>query len=420
VAQHSQPAVPLIWGVVMSVINFARYVLVMSALVVSAVAEVASISGAVLNKTTGKPSSGDEVILVDVSADMREVARIRTNVLGHFQFQGFQRNTPHVVRIIHDGVRYDSTVSSTDQAVNVTVFNSTAAVKAVKTSVQAVRIEAAGENFRITEMLTVLNSSNPPETVTKRQLFWLTLPKSATIISSAAQAPDSDALENVAVAVPKEERAYFNFPLRPGTTKIQMQYEMPSSGQARFVPYAPFPAETLGVVFSNSLKFETSQLSGYVRDSDQHGDLAEVIHDVATGSAPSFTISAATEGILDTNKERGDSLAGVLSLADRSSGNRSASLTTPNEQALPLRWVIVAISTVVCMITVVLFRRRRKASAPQFASGSGQPEKALKDQFFDLESARIQNRISKAGYTRSRSSLERRLAAMSSGSTARD
>ncbi len=61
-----------------TVVKCTQRFLLIGALALPAFASAASISGTVVNKTTGKPSAGDEVLLIDVSADMTEAARTRS------------------------------------------------------------------------------------------------------------------------------------------------------------------------------------------------------------------------------------------------------------------------------------------------------------------------------------------------------
>ena len=254
-------------------VKCAQRFLLIGALALPPVASSASISGTVVNKTTGKPSAGDEALLIDVSADMTEAARTRSNHSGHFQFHVSQRSASRLVRVVHGGVRYESAIASTGEPLDVTVFDSTPAIVGVKSSVQAMRIETNADHLRVTELLTLVNSSNPPRTIQKQQLFWLTLPPEASVLSSIAQGPQEDAVEFVAMALPNESRCYFNFPLRPCTTTIQLQYQVPYSGTLTLVPHIPFPAETFGIVLPSSLQFEASEIGTYTKDSDQHGDL---------------------------------------------------------------------------------------------------------------------------------------------------
>jgi len=96
--------------------------------------------------------------------------------------------------VMHGGVRYEPAISSTGEPLDVTVFDSTPAISDVKSSVQAMRIETDADHLRVTEMLTLVNSSNPPRTIQKQQLFWLTLPPGASVLSSVAQGPQEDAV----------------------------------------------------------------------------------------------------------------------------------------------------------------------------------------------------------------------------------
>ena len=54
------------------------------ALLPAAAALAGPISGTVTNKTTGKPSAGDTVVLVEMQAGLSEVAHATTDARGHF------------------------------------------------------------------------------------------------------------------------------------------------------------------------------------------------------------------------------------------------------------------------------------------------------------------------------------------------
>ena len=50
-------------------------------------AQAASVTGTVTNKTTGKPSAGDQVVLVDVQAGMADAATATTDSKGQYSLQ---------------------------------------------------------------------------------------------------------------------------------------------------------------------------------------------------------------------------------------------------------------------------------------------------------------------------------------------
>src|SRR5579859_6965642 len=87
-------------------IFFCAVVLVLSAM--DAVA--AEVSGKVTNKTTGGPATGDEVLLMDVSADMKEAGRTRTDGSGNFHFRVAREGVPWLITVTHASVRYEASV----------------------------------------------------------------------------------------------------------------------------------------------------------------------------------------------------------------------------------------------------------------------------------------------------------------------
>src|SRR5664280_1067449 len=60
---------------------------VLALLLTGALAQAATYTGTVTNKTNGKPSAGDSVVLVDVQAGMSEAATATTDARGHYSLQ---------------------------------------------------------------------------------------------------------------------------------------------------------------------------------------------------------------------------------------------------------------------------------------------------------------------------------------------
>ena len=68
-------------------------------------AQAATVTGTVSNKTTGKPSAGDTVVLVDVGAGMSEVTTATTDGKGHYSLQS-PGTGAYLVRVNHQGANY--------------------------------------------------------------------------------------------------------------------------------------------------------------------------------------------------------------------------------------------------------------------------------------------------------------------------
>ena len=65
--------------------SFAIYLrLFVSVLILGAIASAGTITGTVKNVTRGKPSAGDDVVLIKLQGSMQESARTKTDASGHF------------------------------------------------------------------------------------------------------------------------------------------------------------------------------------------------------------------------------------------------------------------------------------------------------------------------------------------------
>src|ERR1700750_3170102 len=74
-------------------------------LLLGASAYAASVSGTVTNKTTGRPSSGDLVELVDVQAGMSAVSKATTASSGKYPLTEPGAG-PYLIRATHQGAGY--------------------------------------------------------------------------------------------------------------------------------------------------------------------------------------------------------------------------------------------------------------------------------------------------------------------------
>ncbi|MGB7266918.1 MAG: carboxypeptidase regulatory-like domain-containing protein, partial [Terracidiphilus sp.] len=68
-------------------------------------AHAVSFTGAVTNRTTNRPSSGDTVVLIDVQAGMNEAASTTTNASGQYSIDAPGMG-PYLIRVTHQGGSY--------------------------------------------------------------------------------------------------------------------------------------------------------------------------------------------------------------------------------------------------------------------------------------------------------------------------
>ena len=73
-------------------------------LLASSGAFAAQITGTVMNGTTNKPSSGEEVVLISLANGMDEVSRTKTDSQGHYTLNLPDEQAPHLVRVARQSV----------------------------------------------------------------------------------------------------------------------------------------------------------------------------------------------------------------------------------------------------------------------------------------------------------------------------
>ena len=78
---------------------FAYFLLAISLICfLSAAASAATLNGSVKNGTTGKPSAGDDVVLIKLAQGMEEAARTKTDANGKFTLTVEDDGQPHLRR----------------------------------------------------------------------------------------------------------------------------------------------------------------------------------------------------------------------------------------------------------------------------------------------------------------------------------
>ena len=64
--------------------NASRFISAATLFLAASLAQAATVTGTVIDKTTGKPAAGDTVVLVDVQAGMSETAHATTDGKGFY------------------------------------------------------------------------------------------------------------------------------------------------------------------------------------------------------------------------------------------------------------------------------------------------------------------------------------------------
>ncbi|MCI0351834.1 MAG: carboxypeptidase-like regulatory domain-containing protein [Acidobacteriales bacterium] len=375
-----------------------------------------TITGKVTNGTTGRPAAGAEVILLKLSEGMQEEARTKSDAQGRFELPLKAADVPHLVRVFHQKVNYHRPAPPGTTSVEVQVFDSAPKVDGISAAVDLMRVQAQGDSLQVTEMVAVKNESKPPRTLMGERTLDIYLPEGAQIETSLAAGPGGMPVNSAPVPVEKGHYGFI-FPLRPGETRFQVSYRLPYSGEAEFKPRLAYRVEDFAVMLPKSMEFAASTPGTFNLADDQGGVVVQMVKNVGPGAGPSFRIKGTGTLPDDAQSET----AGAAGTDNRPGGG----IGRPSELPDPLhayRWYILSGLAGLLVVGAVWFVKRQPqaASLPANGFGSVKPQAAtapgrtmlldaLKEELFQLETERLQQKISQEEYEKTKAALDHTL-----------
>ena len=381
-----------------------------------------TISGTVTNGTTGKPAAGDNVTLMSLERGMEEVGNTKTDAQGRYTFASTKAGIPHLVRVSHNNVNYHAMVPPTTKTADITVYDVAKKVPNIIGEGHVYRFQTVGNDLEVSEAYFVRNESAPPRTQMGDKGFEFTLPSGASIEDGQASGPGGMPTNVTPTFAGKKDTYAFDFPLRPGKSQFQVTYKVPYAGSRDFAVTPDMPYAELGVMVPKSMKFESSQ-SQFQQAQDEEGMATYVAKSLVAGTTMRFTVSG--QGTMPTAEERSAANGG-----QSVQGNTA----TPADSSAPLNkgyWLLIAGFVLAIAAGVYWLVRTRGASrdraptknssaparraaakkvqkqpAASASPASGSVLDALKEELLQLETERLEGRISQEDYVKSKAGLE--------------
>ena len=320
----------------MKSIQFVFRTFALSVLFAGALAQATTVTGTVTNKTTGKPTVGDPVVLVDVQVGMGEVAHATTDANGHYALTE-PGNGPYLVRVTHQGAGYFIAAPQGAAPGDITVYDVAPKVQGVFIEADVLEVESDNGQLKVTERYFVHNTSTPPTTQWSAKSFEVVLPADAIVDGVGGQRPnglptsiklDSDG--------PKGHYA-FNFPIQPDDgdkdTLFQVSYSVPySSGKYTFNAQVTLPADNLAVLLPKSMTFTPGSGAAFKSVPEDPNVQTFLVKNAAPGKPVEFTIAG--NGSIPREQQgapAGQQPAG-MGAQDNGSGAQNASTAAPGNQ----------------------------------------------------------------------------------------
>lgn len=390
-----------------------------------------TITGTVKNGTVGKPSAGDDVILLKLAQGMEEAGRTKTDAQGKFTLKMDDSSSPHLIRVVHDGVTYHRMAPPGTPSVDIDVYDASKKVEGVSLTADVLRFQSDNGQLQGIRLFAVNNSSKPPRTQMNDQNFEFYLPDGAQVDTGLAKSPGGQPITSAPVPQKEKNLYAFIFPLRPGDTQFQVVYHMPYSGSLNVTPKMVWPPQHFVVVLPKSMQFEgKSGVFQPVQDPQDPNAAVQVSNAPKSSEDLAFKISG--NGVLDKEQDAGGGAGGAPAAGAQGRDSRpGGGLGPPIDAPDPLekyRWYVLGGFGAALLAGAIYIAKRPRAAATYTATGGGVVEpwiagssaaaaaprggillEALKEELFQLEVEHKQGKMSDDEYATARSALDQTL-----------
>jgi hypothetical protein len=425
-----------------------RVLTVISCLVFSsALMQAATITGTVTNKTSGKPSSGDAVVLVDVQAGMADAASATTDSHGRYSLES-PGNGAFLIRVNHQGGSYFIAAPQGGGPGDVSVYDVAAKVEGVAIDANMILAEAAGGMLRVQERYLVRNTSLPPRAQFSSNTFEFVLPSGALLDGASATRPGGLPTNTRPVPLGQKGHYTINIPIQPNKdekeTLFEVQYHLSYSGKATFTPQPQMPTDNLVVYVPKGMTFGNAKGADFQSAEQDPRVQTFIAKNVHPGQAVEFSLSG--EGQMpreapgaQMGQQTGGGMgeSGAVDTGNRPGGGIGNPIDTPDPLTKYKWWMLGGLALVLAAASAFLLRKQGKLaaasmpgpvvntafearhlpdSAPSAAStvskvsspaaGNAALLNSLKEELFALESEKLSGTITPAEYAETKAGLE--------------
>ncbi|HTX75882.1 MAG TPA: carboxypeptidase-like regulatory domain-containing protein [Terracidiphilus sp.] len=402
-------------------------------LLFTAASHAASVSGTVTNKTTGRPSGGDKVELVDVQSGMSTVATATSDASGHYSLNEPGAG-PYLIRVTHQGAGYFIAAPQGAGPGDIGVYDAAAKVSGISVEAEIYQVETQNDQLQVSVSWVVHNASSPKVTEFNNSgTFEFELPPDAIVDGAEATRPSG--LPTMAVPKQLGQKGHYAFdvPIEPDqadkSTQFQIAYHLPYSGSYTFRPSITEPIDNLAVQLPKSMTFAPQSGASYQSIPQDPAVQTYLLKNALPGKAVGFAVS----GTGAMPREQQQQEAGAQQPPQQGPGG---GIGEPINQPDPLSkykwWILGGLALLLAAAAAFLLRRPPlpalatagapgAANVPPLVTAHVPPAAALhaspagkhsallntlKEEMFSLESEKLSGTITPEEYAEQKAALE--------------
>jgi len=203
------------------------FLTIFAAFFLASAAYAGTVHGTVINRTTGKPTPGIPVTLLNPTAGMVEVGSATSDAQGQFTVSSDKIGTgPILIRATYHDNSFNTFLPPGRPEVEVEIYETSKDSKSITPDSHIIIFQPNGDKLIGAEEYHVLNNSNPPVAYFRTEgNFDFAIPENAKMQQVST-------ISSLGMAVPQASidkgkgRFAIAYPFRPGETSIRLSYEL--------------------------------------------------------------------------------------------------------------------------------------------------------------------------------------------------
>lgn len=349
-------------------------------LFVASAARAGTLSGTVINRTTGKPTPNIDLTLLSPTQGMHELGSAKSDAQGRFTVTNDSIGmAPVLVRATFHDVSFNTFAPPGSPEVEVEIYDISGDLKTINVASHIVIFQPHGEKLIGAEEYEVQNDSQPPAAYYRDDgNFDFAIPENGTLGQVTTTATMGMSVNQASLDRGKGHFA-IAYPFRPGQTNVRLSYELPYPNNSATVKLpATYPGVKLLVVVPPGV---TVAGNGLVSAGEEQGMMVYAHDPLPPKALLSVSISGAGPPVAS---DSGDQSQGAGAPAPAQEGN---SRTGPDVIAAPSRlddfkWYLFAgLAALFAMGAILLTRKQVVVAAvaeSEVATPQGKPSKPPK------------------------------------------
>src|SRR6516164_2407844 len=197
-------------------------------LLTASAAFAGTVSGTVINRTTGKPAPNVDLTLLSPTQGMRDLGSAKSDAEGHFSATNDAIGMgPVLIRATYHDVSFNTFLPPGRPQIEVEIYEISKDPKTIAVPSHVVIFQPQGDHLIGAEEYSVQNGSQPPAAYFRTEgNFDFAIPENGTI--GQVTTTSSMGMPVTQAAIDKGKGHFgIAYPFRPGQTNVRLSYELP-------------------------------------------------------------------------------------------------------------------------------------------------------------------------------------------------